>query len=133
MPNLVKFREDPDAMLVMALEDYDEVTGKAKPKPRSCSKTWSARARRSPTFARPRKGLLVSLDRTGGIDLPLIASLYGKPEETIARRTGRSDLPRSRERKAWQTADAYLSGNVRDKLKAAEHGRPGLLPATPWP
>ena len=29
MPNLVKFREDPDAMLVMSLEDYDEVTGKA--------------------------------------------------------------------------------------------------------
>ena len=29
MPNIVKFREDPDAMLVMALEDYDEVTGKA--------------------------------------------------------------------------------------------------------
>ena len=27
MPNLVKFREDPDAMLVMSLEDYDEVTG----------------------------------------------------------------------------------------------------------
>ena len=29
MPNMVKFREDPDAMLVMSLEDYDEVTGKA--------------------------------------------------------------------------------------------------------
>ncbi len=29
MPNLVKFREDPNAMLVMSLEDYDEVTGKA--------------------------------------------------------------------------------------------------------
>src|SRR5205807_5466306 len=29
MPNLVKFREDPDAMLVMSLEDYDEVTGMA--------------------------------------------------------------------------------------------------------
>ena len=29
MPNVVKFREDPDAMLVFALEDYDEVTGKA--------------------------------------------------------------------------------------------------------
>lgn len=29
MPNIVKFREDPDAMLVMALEDYDEITGKA--------------------------------------------------------------------------------------------------------
>jgi N12 class adenine-specific DNA methylase len=29
MPNLVKFREDPDAMLVMALEEYDEATGEA--------------------------------------------------------------------------------------------------------
>ena len=29
MPNLVKFKEDPDAMLVMSLEDYDEGTGKA--------------------------------------------------------------------------------------------------------
>ena len=29
MPNLVKFKEDPDAMLVMSLEEYDEVTGKA--------------------------------------------------------------------------------------------------------
>jgi hypothetical protein len=27
MPNLVRFREDPDAMLVMSLEDYDETTG----------------------------------------------------------------------------------------------------------
>ena len=29
MPNLVKFREDPDAMLVMSLEEYDEITGRA--------------------------------------------------------------------------------------------------------
>src|SRR5439155_19612873 len=29
MPNLVKFKEDPDAMLVMSLEVYDEVRGKA--------------------------------------------------------------------------------------------------------
>lgn len=29
MPNLVKFKEGPDAMLVMSLEDYDEVTAKA--------------------------------------------------------------------------------------------------------
>jgi N12 class adenine-specific DNA methylase len=27
MPNLAKFREAPDAMLVMSLEDYDEVSG----------------------------------------------------------------------------------------------------------
>ena len=29
MPNLTKFGEDPAAMLVMALEHYDESTGKA--------------------------------------------------------------------------------------------------------
>src|ERR1700675_1041719 len=29
MPNLAKFREDPDAMLVMSLEVFDEATGKA--------------------------------------------------------------------------------------------------------
>src|SRR5262249_53265655 len=29
MPNVVKFKEDPDAMIVMALEDYDEITNKA--------------------------------------------------------------------------------------------------------
>jgi hypothetical protein len=29
LPNLVKFRDDPDAMLVMALEHYDESTGMA--------------------------------------------------------------------------------------------------------
>ena len=34
MPNLVKFREDPDAMLVMSLEEYDEVPAKP-PKPPS--------------------------------------------------------------------------------------------------
>ena len=56
MPNLVKFREDPDAMLVMALEDYDEVHGQGEPKPPSCSRTWSARPRPSRTSAAPRKG-----------------------------------------------------------------------------
>src|ERR1700704_4616823 len=30
MPNLVTFRDDPDAMLVMALEQYDERTGLAE-------------------------------------------------------------------------------------------------------
>ena len=32
-PNLAKFREDPDAMLVMSLEEYDEETGEAKKAP----------------------------------------------------------------------------------------------------
>ena len=65
------------------------------------------------------EGLLVSLDRTGGIDMELIARLYGKPEQTVIAEL--NDLIyRDPQTQAWQTADAYLSGNVRDKLKAAE-------------
>ena len=55
MPNLVKFREDPDAMLVMALEDYDEVTGKAA----KAAIMKQGRSGRSPPSRRspaPRKG-----------------------------------------------------------------------------
>ena len=122
MPNTVKFREDPDAMLVMALEEYDEVTGKAAKAPILLKDVVG----KSPPIDRVQsaeEGLLVSLDRTGGIDLAFISRLYGKPEEVIAAELG--DLiyldPAS---KSWQTADAYLSGDVRAKLATAQHAGP---------
>jgi N12 class adenine-specific DNA methylase len=118
MPNLVKFREDPDAMLVMSLEEYDEVTGQA---------TKAAIMRKDVVGKNPpitkvtsaEEGLLVSLDRHGTVDLPFIATLYGKPEEAIIAELG-DLIYRDPELKEWQTADAYLSGNVRAKLAAAE-------------
>ena len=122
MPNLVKFREDPDAMLVMALEDYDEATGKAAKAPIMLRDVVG----KSPPItavASAEEGLLVSLDRTGGIDLPYIAKLYGKPEAAIIAELG-DLIYRDPESHAWQTADAYLSGDVRAKLKAAEAAGP---------
>ena len=122
MPNLVKFREDPDAMLVMALEEYDEVTGKAVKAPILLKDVVG----KSPPITHvtsAEEGLLVSLDRTGGIDLPFIAQLYGKPEDAIVAELG-DLIYRDPETKTWETADAYLSGNVRDKLKAAEAAGP---------
>ena len=93
MPNLVKFREDPDAMLVMALEDYDEVTGKAAKAP-ILLRDVVGKSPPVTSVASAEEGLLVSLDRTGGIDLPYHRQLYGKPEEADHRRAGRPDLPR---------------------------------------
>ena len=122
MPNLVKFREDPDAMLVMALEDYDEVTGKAAKAPILLRDVVG----KSPPVTHvtsAEEGLLVSLDKTGGIDLPYIARLYGKPEEAITAELGEL-IYRDPESKHWQTADAYLSGNVREKLTIAEAAGP---------
>ena len=45
MPNIVKFREDPDAMLVMSLEEYEENTGKATKAAIMTRRTWWGRRR----------------------------------------------------------------------------------------
>jgi SAM-dependent methyltransferase len=122
MPNLVKFREDPDAMIVMALEDYDEVTGRAAKAPILLRDVVGPTPRVT-SVASAEEGLLVSLDKTGGIDLAYIAKLYNKSEDAIVAELG--DLiyhdPGS---KQWQTADEYLSGNVREKLAVAEAAGP---------
>ena len=118
MPNLVKFREDPDAMLVMALEEYDEETGEAKKAP-ILLKDVVGKTPPVTHVTTAEEGLLVSLDRTGGVDMQLIATLYGKPEVEVIAELG-DLIYRDPETERWETADAYLSGNVRTKLAAAE-------------
>ena len=118
MPNLAKFREDPDAMLVMALEEYDEMTGRATKAP-ILLKDVVGKAPPVTSVASAEEGLLVSLDRRGTVDVPFIAGLYGKPEERVVAELG-DLIYHDPETKAWQTADAYLSGDVRAKLAAAE-------------
>ena len=122
MPNIVKFREDPDAMLVMALEDYDEVTGRAT-KAAIMTKDVVGKTPPVTSVNSAEEGLLVSLDQRGMVDLPFIATLYGRPEDQVIAELGHLIFhdPQSQ---TWQTADAYLSGNVRAKLAAAERAGP---------
>jgi N12 class adenine-specific DNA methylase len=128
MPNLVKFREDPDAMLVMSLEDYDEVTGTAR-KAAVMVRDVVGQAPPVTRVESAEEGLLVSLNQRGFVDLPLIAELYGRTEGEVVRELG--DLVyRDPESGSWQTADAYLSGNVRAKLQAAEGAGPEYAPNT---
>jgi N12 class adenine-specific DNA methylase/SAM-dependent methyltransferase len=118
MPNLVKFREDPDAMLVMALEEYDETTGQAGKAPILRHDVVG----RTPPVTHVRSasdGLLASLDQKGCIDLPFIARLYGKDESQVIAELGELIFENPLT-KQWETADAYLSGNVRVKLSQAE-------------
>ena len=124
MPNLVNFREDPDAMLVMSLEAYDEVTGKAA-KAAILKKDVVGRKPSVTTVASAEEGLLASLDQKGAVDLPFIAKLYGKPEAQVIAELGEL-IFRDPESQSWQTADDYLSGNVRAKLAAAEAAGPGF-------
>ena len=109
MPNLAKFREDPDAMLVMALEEYDEVTGKATKAP-ILLRDVVGKSPPITTVASAEEALLVSLDRTGGIDLAYMSQLYRKPEEAIIAELGdliyrdpeTTDLADCRRVSVWQ-------------------------------
>ncbi len=125
MPNLVKFREDPDAMLVMSLEDYDEVTGRAT-KAAIMVKDVVGKTPPVTEVRSAEEGLLVSLNQRGAVDLPFIGTLYGKPKAQIVAELGDLIFP-DPESRTWQTADAYLSGNVRAKLAAAELAGPQYI------
>ena len=66
----------------------------------------------------PADAIAVSLDRTGGIDLPLIADMLGM-DETEARDALSGLVFTDPDTDELVHAPAYLSGNVRDKLDAA--------------
>ena len=122
MPNIVKFREDPDAMLVMSLEDYDEVTAKAA-KAAIMARDVVGKTPPVTQVSSAEEGLLVSLNQRGAVDLPFIGTLYGKPKAQIVAELGDLIFPNP-EAKKWETADDYLSGNVRAKLASAEAAGP---------
>ena len=106
------------------LEDYDEVTGKAA-KAAIMTKDVVGKTPPITQVTSAEEGLLVSLNQRGAVDLPFIATLYGKPEEQVIAELGDLIFP-DPESKTWQTADAYLSGNVRAKLAAAERAGPPM-------
>ena len=124
MPNLAKFREDPDAMLVMSLEDFNDLTGKSA---KAAIMNRDVVGKNPPIthVETAEEGLLVCLDQRGAVDLPFIGELYGKPRNQVIAELGDLIFP-DPESKTWQTADAYLSGNVRAKLAAAERAGPAF-------
>jgi N12 class adenine-specific DNA methylase len=124
MPNLVKFRDDPDAMLVMSLEHYDEATGTAE----KAAIMHQDVVGRSPPVTEVQSaedGLLVSLDQRDKVDLPYIESLYQAPLPQIIAELG-DLIYQDPETGEWETADVYLSGNVRAKLVATEAAGPAF-------
>ena len=111
-------RSDPFGALVMALEQFDDADQTATPAAIMSRRVVAPRAEVQGVDT-PADAIAVSLDRTGGIDLALIADMLGMDEhEARHALTGlvftdpvTDDLIH---------APAYLSGNVRDKLDAAK-------------
>ncbi|MCW0002267.1 DEAD/DEAH box helicase family protein [Pararhizobium sp. YC-54] len=116
-PNLQPFLDDPDCWLVASIEDYDLETDTAKPGPIFSERVISPPA--APVITNAADALAVVLNERGRVDLDHIAELLHRDVDGVVAELG-SAIFRDPETGAWQMADAYLSGHVRDKLKAAE-------------
>ena len=71
----------------------------------------------------PRKAYWSPSISVAAVDLPFIGQLYGKDRKEVIAELGDLIFP-DPESKSWQTADMYLSGNVRAKLAFAEQAGP---------
>lgn len=113
-------RSDPFGALVLALEQFDDTDQSATP---AAIMTRRVVAPRTETQGvdTPADAVAVSLDRTGRIELPLIADMLGMDEnEARAALTGLVFTDPVTDELIH--APAYLSGDVRTKLNAAtEH------------
>ena len=120
------FEDDSSYYLLCSLENLDE-NGKLKSKADMFTKR-TIRPERAVTHVdTPAEALAVSIGEKGRVDLPYMAELLGTPEE-FERITGElrgvifkdpsEDV--SDPEAGWQTADEYLSGNVRNKLQIAK-------------
>lgn len=116
-PNLQPFLDDPDCWLVASIEDYDLETDTARPGPIFTERVIAPPS--APIINSPADALAVVLNERGHVDIEHIAELLHVDAETVVAELGDA-IFRDPESGSWQTDDAYLSGQVRDKFKAAE-------------
>ncbi len=116
-PNLAIFADDPDVWLVSSIEEHDPETGKASHGPIFDKRVILPPAQ--PVVVNAGDALTVSLHEVGHIDMNFIAEQLGRtPAEAVGELGDLVFL--DREAKRFETADAYLSGKVREKLAAAK-------------
>ena len=110
-------RSDPFGALVLALEQFDDTDQTATPAAIMTRRVVSPRTEPQGVDT-PADAIAVSLDRTGRIDLPLIADMLGM-DETEARASLTGLVFTDPITDELIHAPAYLSGDVRMKLEHA--------------
>ena len=116
-PNLQPFLDDPDCWLVASIEDYDLENDTARPGPIFTERVISPPA--PPIITSAADALAVVLNERGRVDLDHIAELLHRDPQDVVAELGSAIFCDPADG-SWQTADGYLSGHVRDKLKVAE-------------
>ncbi len=112
------FSDDSSYCLLCSLEDLNE-DGTLKRKADMFTKRTIKKAVAVTSVETAAEALTISLNEKARVDLPYMAGLTGKPEEKVAEElTG--VIFRDPINGQWETADEYLSGNVREKLKTAK-------------
>jgi N12 class adenine-specific DNA methylase len=116
--NTSAFRGDPDQPLLLSLENYNEETRRAT-KAAIFRERTIQKKRPTAVVNSPEEALLVTLNERGCVDLEYLAGLlHRRPTEFLPDLRGTIFLNPQTNR--WETEDAYLSGNVREKLETAE-------------
>lgn len=118
--NKLAFKGDPDLPLLLSLENYDPEGGVAEKADVFFRRTVGV-VRKVDRCNTPEEALLVSLHERGCVDVALMASLLGQASsEFLPDMADRGLIFLNPETSQWETADAYLAGNVRSKLEMAE-------------
>lgn len=116
--NKALFREDPDYPTLQALErKYDPKTNTAQ-KADIFKKRVIEFKPRPERAESPKDAMLASMNETGGLDWQRMSELTGSTEEELQKAL--KGVVYKNPSGGWEPADAYLSGNVRKKLKEAE-------------
>ena len=120
------FEDDSSYYLLCSLENLDE-NGKLKSKADMFTKRTIRPERNISHAATPSEALAISIGERGRVDLPYMSELLGKPGDYdsiitdlrgVIFKDPTADV--TDPEAGWQTADEYLSGNVRNKLRIAE-------------
>ncbi|MFZ6764978.1 lactate dehydrogenase [Pseudoroseomonas sp. WGS1072] len=116
-PNLAPFLDDPDCWLVSSIEEFDLDTGIARRGQVFTQRVIAPPA--APVVSSATDALAVTLNEFGRVDVPHMAELLDSTPEAVLDELGEG-IFENPDTGQWETADAYLSGRVRDKLAAAE-------------
>lgn len=117
--NRQAFKDDPDLPLLMSLEHYDEEKKVAEKAAIFTRRTVGSKSRIKRCES-ALEALQVSLSESAEVDSERIAALTGTPVDEVMR--GLEDgghVYLDPVTQQWESADAYLSGNVRKKLAVA--------------
>ena len=123
--NAQVFSDDSSYYLLCSLENVDE-NGNLKSKADMFTKRTIKPEHKVTSVDTPSEALAISIGERGKVDLPFMAELLGTPGNYEAIQTElrgvifKDPMAPADPEAGWQTADEYLSGDVRSKLKVAQ-------------